>query len=253
MVSSVPTRNAQILNVPDDIISPFIKRRPPIGDFEAESTYRTIKSWLDTCILHHPGCSNSPVISKLPTRVLDVGLPGTNPDPSLFTPPLGYKDSYIALSYCWGNSDSKFVLSKQKADLPRPRFPFRSLPKTLQDAVTITRKLGFRFLWIDALCIIQEGDNGADFLRESVTMSQVYGNAALTIAAAGASDVHEGIFRKFTTKPVPEVQIQYDLPGGSTGAAFVTFEPVEQGDSRINEPLNTRGYVSSFQCTTRGH
>jgi len=235
----------------DDIAAPFIKRRPPIQDFASESTYRLIKSWLDTCILHHPGCSNSSVISKLPTRVVDVGLPGTRQDPTLFTPPQGYKDSYIALSYCWGNAGSRFVLTKEMADLPRLRFPFDSLPRTLQDAVTITRKLGFRFLWIDALCIIQEGDQGADFLRESATMSAVYGNAALTIAAAGASNVNEGIFRKINTEPDRAAQIPYDLPDGNTGIAFVTFEPVDQGDSRINEPLNTRGWTFQERILSR--
>jgi hypothetical protein len=74
-------------------------------------------------------------------------------------------------------------------------------------------------------------------------MSAVYGNAALTIAAAGASNVHEGIFRKINTEPDRAAQIPYDLPDGNTGIAFVTFEPVDQGGSRINEPLNTRGWT----------
>jgi uncharacterized Fe-S radical SAM superfamily protein PflX len=30
-----------------------------------------------------------------------------------------------------------------------------NLPRTFQDAVTVTRELGVRFLWIDSICIIQ--------------------------------------------------------------------------------------------------
>jgi hypothetical protein len=29
-------------------------------------------------------------------------------------------------------------------------------PQTLKDAVYVTRRLGIRYLWIDALCIIQD-------------------------------------------------------------------------------------------------
>lgn len=33
------------------------------------------------------------------------------------------------------------------------------LPKTGQDAVFIVRKLGFRYLWVDSLCIIQDDED----------------------------------------------------------------------------------------------
>jgi len=233
------TRIGCMLSITDDVAASSIRRRPFIHDFAAEDTYRLIKSWLDSCVFHHPGC-NSPVISELPTRVIDVGVPCGRQEPLLFTPPPGYKDSYIALSYCWGSADAKFVLTKDKARLPRLQFPFATLPKTLQDAVTITKKLGFRFLWIDALCIIQEGDGGEDFLQESARMSDVYGNTTLTIAAAAATNVHEGIFQKPTAEDHPEIKIPYDLPDGTIGNAFVEFEGVDKGGSRIDEPLNTR-------------
>ncbi|KAH6718353.1 hypothetical protein BKA61DRAFT_599503 [Leptodontidium sp. MPI-SDFR-AT-0119] len=32
----------------------------------------------------------------------------------------------------------------------------KSLPKTLRDAIEVTRSLSFPFIWIDALCIIQD-------------------------------------------------------------------------------------------------
>jgi hypothetical protein len=179
----------------------------------------------------------------MPTRVVDVGVRGGQQDPILFVPPLGYRESYIALSYCWGNPDSRFVLTKEKALLTKPQFPFKSLPKTLQDAVRITQKLGFRFLWVDALCIIQDGDGGEDFLRESVTMQHVYGNAALTIAAAAAADVQEGIFQQPTSGRHSKCEVPYDMPDGVVGKAFITFEENLEGGIRINEPLNTRGWT----------
>jgi hypothetical protein len=67
------------------------------------------------------------------------------------------------------------------------------MPQTFQDAVIITRKLGYRYLWIDSLCIIQ--DSVADWQTESVKMAGIYSNAVLNISADASSNAYEGIFR----------------------------------------------------------
>ncbi|KAL8879771.1 MAG: hypothetical protein Q9198_002681 [Flavoplaca austrocitrina] len=66
------------------------------------------------------------------------------------------------------------------------------LPLTFQDAVNITRNLGYQYLWIDSLCIIQ--DDPDDWAFESSTMSRVYSNSILTIAALWGNDSHSGCF-----------------------------------------------------------
>jgi Heterokaryon incompatibility protein (HET) len=60
------------------------------------------------------------------------------------------------------------------------------LPKTIYDAAKITRKLGLQYLWVDALCIIQ--DLVEDWQRESANMGNIYSNAFITIQASGAKD-----------------------------------------------------------------
>lgn len=45
------------------------------------------------------------------------------------------------------------------------------LPVVFQEAVTVTIKLGLRYLWIDALCIIQ--DDPSDWERESACMAEI--------------------------------------------------------------------------------
>lgn len=69
------------------------------------------------------------------------------------------------------------------------------LPQTIKDAIVITRKFGVRYLWIDALCIIQGSDEQAvmDWQTQSGMMGEIYSNAFVAIAAARASDVHDGI------------------------------------------------------------
>jgi hypothetical protein len=71
--------------------------------------------------------------------------------------------------------------------------PIESLPPTFQDAVHITRRLGFKYLWIDSLCIIQ--DSPEDWNQESGQMAYIYSNSVLTISAEAARDGSFGIFR----------------------------------------------------------
>ena len=66
------------------------------------------------------------------------------------------------------------------------------LPKTFRDAVTITRNLGIRYLWIDSLCIIQDSEE--DWIRESSRMGRIYRDAAVTIFAEVADGDDGGCF-----------------------------------------------------------
>lgn len=96
---------------------------------------------------------------SLLTRLLDVSgvaADGTSKDPLLYISDANERSEYVALSYCWGQEGNEdFVLTqstlKRKIDI----VPLSGLPQTLRDAITITKRLGFRYLWIDALCIVQ--------------------------------------------------------------------------------------------------
>jgi hypothetical protein len=72
------------------------------------------------------------------------------------------------------------------------------LPGTIRDAVLITRELGLRYLWVDALCILQGQDEAAqlDWRQHSAIMGDIYGNAFVTIAAAAAPHADNGIFHE---------------------------------------------------------
>lgn len=76
----------------------------------------------------------------------------------------------------------------------RAGIPWNHLPKTFQDAVLTTRNLGFRYLWIDALCIIQ--DSKDDWAAEAATMANIYANSALNISATDSHNGDGGLFRR---------------------------------------------------------
>jgi hypothetical protein len=70
--------------------------------------------------------------------------------------------------------------------------PLEQLPRTLQDAVTIVRTLGLRYLWIDSLCIFQ--DDLEDHEMEVFNIKRYLQNATFAISAAAGSDSNDGIF-----------------------------------------------------------
>ena len=69
-----------------------------------------------------------------------------------------------------------------------------ALPKTFQEAILVTLRLGVRYLWIDSLCIVQ--DDQDDWRRESSEMYSIYSGGALTIFATDSVDSQGGLFRK---------------------------------------------------------
>jgi len=58
-----------------------------------------------------------------------------------------------------------YMLTVERLSLMKTCIPFLEPPKTLQDAMIIARCLGFRYIWIDSLCIIHNScRTGSDFL-----------------------------------------------------------------------------------------
>lgn len=104
---------------------------------------------------------------------------------------IGQAPRYIALSYCSGNPTEHHQIRtfRVNIDRHRVRIDFFSLPNTLRDAIDVARRLNISYLWVDALCIIQDDDD--DKLTEIAAMHDIYSNAYLTVAACrtgGSSD-----------------------------------------------------------------
>lgn len=105
----------------------------------------------------------------------------------------------------------------------RSGIDIRETPQTFVDAVTIARRLGLRYLWIDSLCICQ--DDVSDWARESSRMADVYSNAHIVIAANRSDDCNGGIFHGRTARP-KEV---FRLPGGADDVhAMLLFQSDQQ-------------------------
>ncbi|KAK7978217.1 hypothetical protein PG996_004264 [Apiospora saccharicola] len=105
---------------------------------------------------------------------------------------------YATLSYTWGaqktvsmtisrNYDS---LKKSGSLSLRPDAPFLLSP-TIRDGTALAKSLGFRYVWIDALCIIQ--DSFQDWKSTAPLMHELYGNSSLNICGAAGDNANVGL------------------------------------------------------------
>lgn len=156
----------------------------------AGSTLPQIRQWTESCVkFHGSACqTRSHDLSKWKSffGVIDVD------DMHLVALPPGAR--YVALSYVWGKGrvfttredNIKGLLSSGGI-----RKKLSDLPRTIRDSIELVRSLGEHYLWVDALCIIQNSKRS--WTLNSRVMDLVYGNAYLTICAADGQDANAGL------------------------------------------------------------
>ena len=145
----------------------------------------------------------------------------------------------------WG-SDQVYTTTASTLDARKQQIPISDLPRTIQDAVQVTRQLGVRYLWVDALCIIQGSDSEAirDWQRESAKMSDVYSGAFLTLAAASSSSVHQGIFATRKNQYQIGCSIPYtSLSQPNTSSTLLVCEERPDFADTLKESLHSRGWT----------
>jgi hypothetical protein len=176
--------------------------------------------------------------SYLPTRVVDVGT-SDEMHPKLYIPTPNEEARYLALSYCWGGDQEVKATVAGLPELLQIIRPDR-LGQSLKDAITVARRLGIRFLWIDALCIVQDDPN--DVAKEIAKMPKIYQGAYCTIAAATAASHRDGFLahRTVSSRRKHAQRIPYICPDGQLGNVY--FFKKEQHHHE-EEPLHSRGWT----------
>lgn len=162
------------------------------------------KEWIDECEHDHAGrCREAAVENKYyPTRLIEVNpipdskgvarLVSSKEDEKIAGQPV-FEGHYLTLSHCWGKKLFMRMTSENRATLQEAIY-VNDLPLTFKHAIEVTRSLGFKYIWIDAICIQQ--DSKIDWLSESQQMRQVYSNSFCNISATAAEDSSQGLFRE---------------------------------------------------------
>ncbi|KAF2743995.1 hypothetical protein M011DRAFT_409399, partial [Sporormia fimetaria CBS 119925] len=91
--------------------------------------------------------------------------------------------TYVTVSHCWGKAKTLELCTSNYERL-QSGITVRELPQLYRDCVLVTRRLGFDYLWIDSLCILQ--DSTEDWEHEARDMGDIYRGSIVRIAAASA-------------------------------------------------------------------
>jgi hypothetical protein len=125
--------------------------------------------------------------------VIDVGTRDGSQEPYIYISQKGESGAWLTLSHCWGKT-ATYVTNQYNLASGSRSLPYTDPPPTFKDAIKVTRLLGFRYLWIDSICILQGSDTEAqkDWLAESRRMRDYYKECVLCIAADDAPSDEEG-------------------------------------------------------------
>ncbi|TVY70221.1 hypothetical protein Focb16_v000155 [Fusarium oxysporum f. sp. cubense] len=223
----------------------LLTRKPIVADPLSDITAATIRDWKLRCDTSqsqaHTICSR-PSPGFFPTRLIEIVEMDTNnqiPHVRLVDgKSLNGDTEYTALSYCWGG-DLKTCLRESNKDSYRTEIPWDKIPRTIQDAILTSQKLGIGFIWVDSLCIIQ--DSKADDKNVEIgQMTQVYTHAAFTIAARRAPDAHRGFLHK-RSLPSGTTTVDFCSEDGKTRQCTLTFESAAKKEDQ--NVLDTRGWT----------
>jgi hypothetical protein len=204
-----------------------IERRP-----DTKSAFDLIRFWLQDCESEHSVCRRG-TSGVMPRRLISV----TGKLQLLQGQSIRLGEPYGALSHCWGKSLLLKTTTKN-VEAFGGGIDWHALPKTFQDAVEVSRRLSIKYLWIDALCILQ--DDEQDWEREAMKMGDYYRNAHLTISASSAPDGSTG----FLSTPRDEVAVRVNTENWRE-ASRPWSDVFEQS------PLSRRGWVLQERLLSR--
>ncbi|KAM6536145.1 hypothetical protein FALCPG4_005662 [Fusarium falciforme] len=98
---------------------------------------------------------------------------------------------YVALSYVWGAVSNFRLTNANRAALLKPgslNEVSHLLPETITDAIVFVQRLGGRYLWVDALCLLQ---NDTEDLDQGIdAMDLIFERAWLTLVAGCGHDAN---------------------------------------------------------------
>ncbi|KAH9225374.1 hypothetical protein K456DRAFT_1327372 [Colletotrichum gloeosporioides 23] len=160
----------------------------PTYDFHTKETFRTCIEWLQVCQMTHPECELGDLLPLLPTRVIKISESSLQ----LVQPQPFETGQYATLTHCWGQSQPTCLLMSNLQEFSM-ELRWESLSRVIQDCITIARNLNIQYVWIDALCIIQ--DSFDDWKIHSSAMPGIYANATLNVVSGG-EDSRSGFLRR---------------------------------------------------------
>lgn len=205
------------------------------------SCWNTVSKWINECCSKHDTCQESQEPQWTPTRLVDISEceKGYARVVDSSTLPKDSGELYLALSHCWGRKPF-LVMHQHNREQFEHGVLISSLATNFQDAISMTRQLGFRYIWIDSLCIMQGSKE--DWDNEAPMMNKVYRNAFLTLGAMASRHGYGGLFR--SRDPELDSLCPFKLRTEDAGDMECLLVNSDFWESQVRQaPLSQRAWV----------
>lgn len=239
-------------NMPSDYLVAFVEStalaaprlpiRPIRTDYTSQETFSELRDWLEHCSQHHEAC-RSQHSSKLPSRLIQIEETGQI---KLVVTDIRCEYKYVALSYCWGHGQEGLT-SKENIARRLQGLDISALPQAIRDAIHVTSQLNLCYLWVDAVCIVQNDED--DKNSEVAAMCDIYRNAFLTISATNSPSASETFLEPKNPKfeniqrlvAIPDpIEVPYWVPGGPLDTCLIQSR---RWIAPNREPINLRAWT----------
>ena len=144
---------------------------------------KSLVDWIEAC-KDHPECALQRSVVSLPTRIIDL----ESEPPKLCNGRDAQVNScrYVYLSHRWGDEVAPpQVLKVAHLSDYECGIDMSTLPALWRETMMIVREIGYRYLWIDALCVVQ--DDEEEKCKEVAAMGSYVANADMVFAPTNMS------------------------------------------------------------------
>lgn len=218
---------------------------PPECDFNStrfrgQIDGNLVRHWIKQCEANHGSCCSVTGV-LYPSQFILIDIE----DMKLYERPSDTQPKYLALSYIWGDVQQP-LLTQAHYQQWQVQGALRNveIPQTARDAIRLTQIIGYRYLWVDALCIVQDDDSNRH--HQISQMHKIYQQAELTIIAADAKHCDQGLSGISTMNDRTQRHQTYQLPG-------LSFKrlPLSTRRSLETSPWRTRGWTFQEELCSR--
>jgi len=197
---------------------------------------RQIKSWIQTCKSTHGSACNNRQFAGI-RHGQDIELYFIDTIDNCLVEGTS-RSEYFALSYVWGQGS----ITKLTRDL-LPQFIKKGslqnqsakLPTVVLDAMDLVKALGCRYLWVDALCIVQDDPEHKALVIG--LMDIIYSHAFLTVVALSGQDSDYPLHgvREATRAPIKHV--------GWVNGRYLVSTPPQLSTAMKGRVYESRGWT----------
>ena len=222
----------------------------------------SMKAWLHRCTQNHTACSKTisgesidHAKAQLPTRCLKIDTLSSGVIKAHLEETFGRSGRYIVLSHHWSpeTESSKTTMRNYEDRKSGKQF---DLPQIFEDTLVVAQKLGISYVWIDSICIIQDGN---EWESECLKIADYYQQSTLMIAAAINTESSGLALSRIPSQLLPRLaRLPYRDKSGQEKGFFYLYhcQSVKTLSQAYSKTLETadllkRGWVFQEWCLSR--